>query len=459
MGAEEMSGPRHRWIRWVVVASVSLASGSSLITSEVDAAAPDALTLDHPNIVVILTDDQRWDQLQAMTTLKNELQAKGHSFTNAFAVDPLCCPSRVALLRGQYPHSTRIYRNSGSLGGATGFLKNGGEQVTLATMLDGAGYRTALVGKYLNGYTTSSFTRVPPGWDEWRAFSTSGAVPYFNYPMSVNGRTVSYGSDPEDYATDVLAGYADEFIRTTPIDEPLFLYLSTGAPHAPMTPPPRYTTSAACTGRQLPPGVGELDVTDKPSYIAERGWTSSQQKQASQKWVKSCKTLLAVDDAVGTVLTALEDTGRLGDTLIVYVSDNGYLFGEHRYFGKKVPYDESIRLPMVVRYDPLTGGAGVSDDRLVINIDITATALELAGVVAPYQLGGSRSSRPSPATHPPTATRSWSSTTIRRRSRIPFPRTARSGPLSTPTSGTTRTSNRWRKSCTTYRPIRSSWTI
>jgi len=350
------------------------------------AAADATLAARRPNVVIVLTDDQRWDQLGMMPTVRKQLRANGRTFRNAFAVDPLCCPSRVSLLRGQYPHTTRIYRISGPLGGAKAFRTNGGEATTIATMLDDAGYRTAMVGKYLNGYGESDFGHVPSGWDVWRAFSTTGSVPYFDYRMSVDGSTVSFGDSPRDYATDVLARQATGFVRSTPKGTPLFLLLSTGAPHAPSTPAPRHAGSGRCDARRPPPSFGEPRIGDKPRYVASRGWNPTLAARARRQRIDSCRALLAVDDAVRKVLRALQDTGRMRSTLIVFTSDNGALYGEHRLFGKKVPYEESIRVPMIVRYDPLTRGRRVSDGRLVINTDVTATALDAAGVEPPYRL-------------------------------------------------------------------------
>ena len=129
-------------------------------------------------------------------------------------------------------------------------------------------------------------------------------------------------------------------------------------------------------------------MSDKPAYMAAQPWTTTLANSAATKWVKSCRMLLAVDEAIRSVTVALEETGRLENTLIAFTSDNGFLFGEHRYFGKKVPYDESVRVPLILRYDAAGGGVSVVDDRLALTIDITATALDAAGVGAPYPLEG-----------------------------------------------------------------------
>ncbi|HJU57328.1 MAG TPA: sulfatase [Actinomycetota bacterium] len=342
-----------------------------------------------PNIVLIYTDDQRWDELSFMPTVTSEIARRGVTFANAFAVNPWCCPSRVSVLRGQYSHSTQIYKNQGSFGGFANVRKLGLDQSTIATWLQAAGYRTALMGKYLNGYNGDAvLSYVPPGWDSWMAFETSpGEVPYFDYRMSVDGQIRSFGSNETDYSTDVLARDADAFIRSTPADQPLYLHLTPVAPHTPRTPAPRYL-KAPCPARSLPESVGEFDMSDKPRYAQAWTWDQSKQVAASTRWIKSCRALLATDDLVEAVLAALADTGRLANTLIVYASDNGELLGEHRRFGKVVPYEESIRIPLVMRFD--AGGVltGTTRTRLAANIDITATFVDAAGVTPPYTLDG-----------------------------------------------------------------------
>ena len=206
----------------------------------------------------------------------------------------------------------------------------------------------------------------------------------YDYALSVDGARRTFGSVPTDYSTDVLAGFADEFIDQAPADRPLLLYFAPRAPHGPTTVAPRHTTAFADVSPLTAPNINEANVSDKPSYI--RGLpTLSSQKLASNEGLsrRSYRTLLAVDEALDGILDRLEATGRLQDTLIVFMSDNGFLLGEHRWKGKEVPYEESIRVPFVVRYDPLTGGDPASEDRIVLNIDLTPTFAAAAGVSAP----------------------------------------------------------------------------
>jgi N-acetylglucosamine-6-sulfatase len=173
-----------------------------------------------PSIVLIVTDDQRADTLDVMPTVQSELADNGVTFTEAFVTNPLCCPSRASILTGQYSHSNGVFGNDPPNGGFAGF----DDSATLATWLQAAGYRTALVGKYLNGYEG---TYVPPGWGEWHALS--GGQSYYDYELNENGVLGEYGSEPADYSTDVLSAKAAAFVRET--SGPLFLFFAPLAPH------------------------------------------------------------------------------------------------------------------------------------------------------------------------------------------------------------------------------------
>jgi N-acetylglucosamine-6-sulfatase len=320
-----------------------------------------------PDIVLVVTDDQRWDTLWAMPRVQELLAGRGITFANAFNTNPFCCPARASILKGAYSHGTRVYQNSGTFGPFPGF----NDSSSIATWLDATGYRTALIGKYFNGYTSSRASYIPPGWDRWVAFamSNSGGGGFTNYDLSVDGTLVHHGSLATDYSTDVLGGYADGFVRSTPADTPLFLMFTPYAPHQPAAVAARHAKAFPGLSPYRPPSYDEADVSDKPAFI---------RKLAP----------LAVDESVARIVGALESSGRLGNTMIVFASDNGYLLGEHRWGQKRVAYEESIRMPLVVRYDPLIGSAR-SDPNLVLNIDLAPTFAALAGVSAPGAEGSS----------------------------------------------------------------------
>jgi len=329
-----------------------------------------------PNIVMILTDDQRWDTLSYMPTVESELVDHGVTFSNAFVENPLCCPSRASFLTGLDSHSTGVYANEDPYGGFPAF----DDQVTVATALHDAGYETLLAGKYLNHYETTGGTYVPPGWTHWRAFASHAR--YYNYRLSVDGASVeSHGEAPEDYSTDVIASLVDSEIRSASAQDPLFLWITPFAPHGPSTPAPRDIGTLDGIAPSRPPSYNEADVRDKPAYIQAQSLLSADaQARIDADRQHQLESLGAVDDLVASTLEALTDTGRLGDTLMIFSSDNGFLWGEHRREGKLVPYEESVRIPLVIRWDRL-GTPPTTEKRLVENIDIAPT-LERAGDAA-----------------------------------------------------------------------------
>ncbi len=332
-----------------------------------------------PNIVLILSDDQRWDTLGPtyMPFVQSELMDHGITFTNAFVVNSLCCPSRASILTGAYSHTTQVYSNTEPYGGFRSFTGDGN---TIATWLHGAGYHTALVGKYLNEYNVDY---IPPGWDRWVAFDNAPAGgAYYDYTLDVDHTLVSYDHADADYSTDVLAGYADSFIRTTDPAQPLFLYFAVKAPHFPSTPATKYATRFKGLAPLRPPNYNEADVSDKPAWVQSLPLlTTEKMGKIDRNRKNQFRSMLSVDDAVNTIMTALTDTGRLSNTLVLYMSDNGWSLGEHRWNNKEAAYEESIRVPMIVRYDPLITAPGTNAD-LVTNIDVAPTFAAAAGVQA-----------------------------------------------------------------------------
>jgi N-acetylglucosamine-6-sulfatase len=339
-----------------------------------------------PDVVVIVTDDMRYDDVAAMPALGRLLIDEGVSFSpNGIISDPLCCPSRATILTGTYSHTNGVYGNS-SPQGFVKFRAKGDEQLTLAVALHAIGYRTALIGKYLNGYFDTDAGYVPPGWDRWFAFTTqvSGGSDYYDYTVSDQGVPVAYGSSPEDYSTDVLADRAEQFIASTPQSQRLFLYFTPFAPHGPSTPPLRHTGAADAPPLETNPNFNEADPSDKPRYIRNLPLlnTRSQNSKADRRW----QSLLAVDDALAGILATLEQAGRLDNTIVFFISDQGVELGSHRFDGKLVPYEETIRVPFVVRWDAL-GVAPRIDASLVSNVDIAPTIAAVTGAAMSWTEG------------------------------------------------------------------------
>jgi arylsulfatase A-like enzyme len=324
-----------------------------------------------PNVVVVLTDDQRWDTLSAMPAVQSRLVAKGVTFTNAFAVNPLCCPSRASLLTGKYSHSTGVYQNVPPNGGFRSFRDGS----TIATWLRRVGYRTGYFGKYLNGYRSSY---VPPGWSRWLAFTSPG---YYRYGLNADG-ALDPRRNRTEYSTDRLAQAVQRFVRTG--RRPFFAVFAPFAPHRPATPAARHVNAFPDLEPWRPPSHNEADLSDKPAWIQTAPFRGEGTDQFRRRQYSS---LLAVDEAVDRIVDTLAASRRLANTVVIYTSDNGYLWGEHRLIDKSVPYEESIRVPLVVR------GPGVVpaqiESRHVANIDLAPTIAALARTRAPGANGKS----------------------------------------------------------------------
>jgi len=332
---------------------------------------------ERPNIVVILTDDQRRDTLTYMPAVQRLLVDQGTRYTQAMVPTSLCCPSRATILTGLYAHSTKVFGNGDvggpRYGGWRRFHRAGMEQRTMGVALQRQGYRTALIGKYLNFFGRDSKPGyVPPGWD---TFSTTMSSHGSYYGYRLNDGT-QHGSAPEDYSTDVFAGKANDFIRSTPTGQPLFLFYSPFGPHAPYKPAPRHDGSLDGLLPPHKPKTLHQKLSTMPKWMrARRHFTRAEVNLTRQKQQEA---LLSIDEAVESIHASLQATGRDRDTLYVFMSDNGYFWGEHRIIGKDAPYKDSTYIPMVVRWDGHVP-AGRTDDRIVLNVDLARTVAEAAG--------------------------------------------------------------------------------
>jgi N-acetylglucosamine-6-sulfatase len=374
-----------------VAASVVVAVDRSAARSAGGAAPPAAVTPPRrrarrrrPNIVLILTDDQRWDTLWSMPVVRRLLVDHGVTFTNAFVTNSDCCPSRSTILTGNYSHTTGIYVNRPPHGGAIDFRRYGDDRSTIATRLHGAGYHTGLVGKYLNGYHGRY---IPPGWDTWDAFNWG--FHYYGFTLFENGRPAACHGRKKcpvtyprcAYSTNALAGQAVRFIHRAPKSRPLFLYYAPFAPHLPATPEHRYLGAFANLPRYRPPNFNRV-TRSQPAWLRHTRVLGARGLGFVRRFRRrQYETLISVDNAVRRIVAALRRTGRLHTTMIVFASDNGVEWGSHRFPAavKRTPYDESIRIPLVVRYDPWTRTPRV-DNHLILNTDWAPTWAALAGV-------------------------------------------------------------------------------
>ena len=358
--------------------------------------APDASVGAHPpNIVFILTDDLDvgvYDQTARMKTL---LDDQGTAFSRHFLNISLCCPSRTAILRGQYAHNTKIFSNSPPTGGFETFYADGEESETMAVWLQRAGYATALFGKYLNGYpNTAPAAYVPPGWTEW--YSPSAGDPYseYNYTMNENGTLVPYGAAPADYMVDVISNKAADFIRRrSQAGTPFFLYVAPFSPHSPATPAPRYANDFPLAKAPRTRSWNEPDVSDKPQWLAAHPLLTTMQMGAIDAlYRKRLQSMEGIADLVANIENTLRQTGHDGDTYIVFTSDNGFHQGQHRLMsGKNTEFDEDLFVPLIVIGPGVAAGKTV--DLPTMNVDFAPTFVDLAGAAIPDGVDG-RSIKP-----------------------------------------------------------------
>ncbi len=343
-----------------------------------------------PNIVLVLADDLDTASMADLPVLRRTLTARGMSFRHFYVSDPLCCPSRVSILRGQYVTNHHVSGNVGAHGGYRQFMARSEERSTVATWLQNAGYRTGFYGKYLNGYPLPGrATHVPPGWNDWHAAYGDAAYRQFGYHMVDNGRRTRHGHRASDYGVDVLARKAAAFVRAERHSTaPLFLYLSVYSPHGPAAVAPRYRGSVPQLRAPRGPAFNQVDMSRASRWLRMLSrLTPSQVATVDWAYRRRIRSVLAVQDLVVRLLAALRDTHRLSDTYVFFTSDNGYHLGQHRLFaGKRTAFETDIRVPMIVR------GPGVPQGRTVRSmtstIDLAPTFAALAGAAPPGFVDG-----------------------------------------------------------------------
>lgn len=329
-----------------------------------------------PNIVVVMTDDQTLRDVETMDNVQRTLAARGTTFENFFATFPLCCPSRATFLTGQYAHNHGVKDNHPPLGGDEAFAD---PHTTLAPALAAEGYRTGLIGKYMNGHTVAD--GVPPGWDEWRAAQGNSSQAY-NYTLHENGKEVFYGDAPDDFRTNVLKRKAIDFIEAGGM-QPFFLVVTPSAPHVeggPPTPGPDYQGRFDDEPLPQPPSFNEPDVSDKPSFIQSEPLTDERIADMRTHYRGRLASLVPVDQLVNQMVGRLRQLDLLDNTYVIFTSDNGFLLGEHRLRGKIHLYEESTHVPLLVRGPGVP--VGVTRKRMTANIDLAPTILDAANAAA-----------------------------------------------------------------------------
>jgi len=355
-----------------------------------------------PNIVVIVTDDQRAETLRAMPAVGRLLEKRGTTFANAYSSFSLCCPSRATLLTGQYAHNHGVMGNAPPEGGFEVFQAAHGDD-NLATWLQDGGYRTALVGKYFNDYGSGDPRLVPAGWDQWFAAAPPGQRLY-DYAINDGGRLRDFGTAEADFKTDVLTDAAVRVIGDrSPEEQPFLLYLAYTAPHVggpkssprpprdcagAALPAPRHAGAFDSAALPMPPSFDERSVGDKPRGVGDLPPISASEERTLRRTYRCyLESLLAVDEGVAEIARELRERGELDETLMIFTSDNGLFFGEHRIRGGKIrPYEPAGRVPLLISGPGVKRGAEISAP--VSNVDLAPTIMDAAGLDATTPLDG-----------------------------------------------------------------------
>ncbi len=376
---------------WPAVLALAAAACQAPHAGSSAAPAPEAGASDarptRPNFVVLVLDDLDAGALHALPSVVRDIGQQGLTFERHFVANPLCAPSRATLFTGRYPHNHGVLTNGLPDGGFARYRERGHEGADLPAALHAAGYRTALMGKYLNDYPHGAAeTYAPPAWDDWHAVLEDRQADNFGYTVNDNGRL----SRPAEYQTDFLARRALAFVRDPrrARAQPFFLYLAPAAPHAPSTPAPRHLELFPGARAPRTPSFDEPDTSDKPGWLrAQPRLRPRQVRRLDRMHRRRLQTLAAVDELVRGLLDALRETGELERTLVVFTSDNGYLQGQHRFpGGKNAPYEEAVRVPLLVRGPGVARSAARA--HLVGLVDLAPTLLELAGAPPREPLDG-----------------------------------------------------------------------
>ena len=331
-------------------------------------------TIVRPNVVFVLADDLSWNLVRFMPNVRR-MQREGMTFTNYFVTDSLCCPSRASIFTGRYPHNHGVLTNTAPGGGFAAF-RVAGQSHTFATALQGSGYRTAMMGKYLNGYRPIG-RYVPPGWNNWQV--PGSAYGGFGYLLSSNGRTGHFGKRRRDYVTDVLRRRGVAFVdRLARKRVPFMLEVATYAPHYPYTPAPRdrYDFPGLIASRTR---AFNTATRNAPAWLRDRAaLTPAQIARLDEAFRKRAQSVQAVDDLIGSIRASLKARGVADNTYIVFSSDNGLHLGEHRLTaGKMTAFDTDIRVPLIV-VGPRVPSGSVTD-ALTENIDLAPTFVRIGG--------------------------------------------------------------------------------
>jgi arylsulfatase A-like enzyme len=343
-----------------------------------------------PNVLYLLTDDQRWDLLSlrghpfVRTPNMDRIGREGALFANTFVTTSLCSPSRASFLTGRYPHQHQVRGN----GSSETFDR---QERTFPALLHEAGYRTGYIGKWHIGDNP----RPRQGFDHWAVLPGQGE--YRNPTLNIDGTMRSFDGHVDDIVADLAAG----FLKSQSDKRPFCLCVGLKSPHAPQLPPERLRTVFADVEIPKPPSwyedyrvTGKPDVVGKACIQAEQFFDGPIKLKGSfDRYMKDFyRSVMSADESIGRILRALDDSGSSEDTLVVFAGDNGFFLGEHHLIDKRLAYEESMRIPLLMRY-PKGFGPGQCVSRMVLNLDVCPTVLDFCAVEAPRNIAG-RSLRP-----------------------------------------------------------------
>ncbi|HEX2387471.1 MAG TPA: sulfatase-like hydrolase/transferase, partial [Solirubrobacterales bacterium] len=361
------------WKRAMVVAAAAIVAGTLASTGAASTGASASAAADPPSFLHILTDDQTIDSLAAMAKTEKLLVRRGTRFTDYNAVQPLCCPSRASFLTGQYPHNHGVLNNKFPFGYAAMDFSR-----TIYTALDDAGYRTGWIGKVLNAEGSAGIAPAP-GFDDWLVpLHAEEGSDMFDYALSDNGTIRTWTGT---YQNRVYAARARQFLAAAG-DDPFLLTLAVHSPH--WSPCPE-NIRHRCPPQPAPADRGSFAGARYPFGPDFDGGRRAR-RTADGYWRRELESLQSVDRIVGSLIGQLRRSGRLDDTYVIFQSDNGMLHGEHGIFDKNVPWDRSVRVPLVIRGPGFAAGTRRSD--LTANVDVPATILDAAGVAPPLPRDG-----------------------------------------------------------------------
>jgi N-acetylglucosamine-6-sulfatase len=342
-----------------------------------------------PNVVVIDTDDMNVTDMFVMQKTLALLGAKGTTFKNSYVSYPLCCPSRATFLTGQYSHNHGVVTDQ-----QYGQLDNTN---TLAVWLRHAKYRTAMVGKYLNGYGVVNRKEIPPGWSQWFALTGGTEQKRYAFNMNENGKLVYYPRKPQNYIDYVLDSKVNGLLKTwAPSPKPFFLYYNPNNPHGERALPPWSTRDPEPAPQYL--GIfGDLTVPkppnfnvvkpDQPQEIRDLPPLSPDQlADLDRRYRGRLESLLSVDDEVKRIVGLVRKYGDKRKTFFFFTSDNGLEMGSHRIEFKEYLYEEGERVPLIVRGPGIP--QGITRDQLVGNIDLAPTIVSLTKAVPARVMDG-----------------------------------------------------------------------